>query len=171
MQPLENWIGHELRWVQPQAFKMNYELQTPQGTAAILTFKGWFNTLAVGESGEGNWLFNRPGFWQDRVTIQDERTGGNVAVFRRNIWKGGGILEVGFGRIIKVTTNFWQTRLVFQTESDIPILAYDIKGVFRTSATLTIEPHATQVPELAWLVMLGWYLVVMMRRDSAAAAA
>jgi hypothetical protein len=171
MQPLENWIGRELHWVQPQAFKMNFELQTAQGTLATLNFKGWLNTLAEGESGDGTWLFNRPGFWQNRVTIQDAKTGSEVAVFRRNLWKGGGTLEVGYGRTIAVTTNFWQTRLVFQSESGIPILVYDIKGVFRTSASLTIEPHAAQVPELAWLVMLGWYLVVMMRRDSAAAAA
>jgi uncharacterized membrane protein YccF (DUF307 family) len=34
-----------------------------------------------------------------------------------------------------------------------------------------IEPQAVNLPELPWLVMFGWYLALMLHRDSAAAAA
>jgi uncharacterized membrane protein YccF (DUF307 family) len=41
----------------------------------------------------------------------------------------------------------------------------------RLSATVTIEPQAANLPELPWMVMLGWYLMVMMHMESASAVA
>lgn len=171
MRRFADFIGSELSWVQPNAFKLEYELRSLEDVAATLRFKSSFRTTAVGDCGEGSWTFRRPGFWQTTTVVQDALTEAEIAVFKRNFWKGGGTLEFGFGRRLLARTNFWQTALTFQAEDGAPIVQYQLSGVMHSSAAVTIGLNAANLPELPWLVMLGWYLAVMMRRDSAAAAA
>ena len=44
-------------------------------------------------------------------------------------------------------------------------------GIVHLSAELEIELAARKWAELPWIVMLGWYLLVMMQSDATAAAA
>ena len=69
------------------------------------------------------------------------------------------------------TTNMWQTNLEFKTESGEPLLRLKSAGLLHHFATVEIQQQAIGLGELPWLVMLGWYLIVMMNLDAAAAAA
>jgi hypothetical protein len=42
------------------------------------------------------------------------------------------------------------------------------QGVIRHSATVTLRPGAANLPELPFVVLLGWYLAFMTRNDVAA---
>jgi hypothetical protein len=93
-------------------------------------------------------------------------------MFKNNTWKGGGTLVLADGRKYLVNTNFWQTQYEFKTETGERLFGYtNIGGVMHLSARVQIEPQVVNLPELPWLVMFGWYLALMMHRDSAAAAA
>jgi len=108
------------------------------------------------------------GLW---LSVRPCETESDLASFRNNTWSGGGTLELADGRSFRISTNFWQTRLELISDRDEIILSYtDIGGFFRRSANMTIESQSALLPELPWIVMLSWYLVVMMYRDSAAAA-
>jgi hypothetical protein len=39
------------------------------------------------------------------------------------------------------------------------------------TATVTIQPPARKMPELPWLVMLGWYLAILAAEEAGAVAA
>lgn len=172
MEPIQKYIQKELLWNQPSPFKEEYELLSGDDLLGRLHFRSSWGTLAVAESASGCWTFKRVGFFSTRVTIRRCDSETELASFRNNTWSGGGTLEMGDGRIFRASTNFWQTKLELVTEQDEVILRYsDIGGFFRRSANLTIDPSAGRVAELDWVVMLSWYLMVMMYRDSAAAAA
>lgn len=92
----------------------------------------------------------------------------DIAMFRNNTWSGGGSLELPDGRKFLATTNFWQTSFELKTEADETLVRFKTRGLLHLSATVEIQPDAAAMPELPWLVMFGWYLVVMMHMDSAA---
>jgi hypothetical protein len=62
--------------------------------------------------------------------------------------------------------------MAFLNEKDQTLLRYpDIGGLFRGTVNVQILPDAAGIEKLSGLVMLSWYLVVMMHRDSGTAAA
>jgi hypothetical protein len=164
-------IGKELEWVQPSAWKMEYELHAGNELIATLRFRSSFGSFATAESADGCWTFKRVGFWQTRVTIRGCESDTNIAMFRNNTWSGGGTLELSDGRKILATTNLWQTNLEFKTEEGATLIRLKTAGLVHLSAKVEIQPHADGLPELLWIVMFGWYLAVMMHMDSAATVA
>ena len=93
MMKMAELIGRELKWVQPHALKMEYELRAGEMLAATLHFRSSFGSFATATSADGSWTFKRVGFWQTRVTVRTSGTETDLAVFRNNTWSGGGTLE------------------------------------------------------------------------------
>lgn len=171
MRKINELIGAELVWRQPNALKMEYELLANNQTAATLRFRSSFGTLATAESADGCWTFKRVGFWKPHVTIRVCGAETDMARFHHNTWTGGGTLELPDRRRYSASTNVWQTNLEFKTESDTALVRLKNGGVFRLTAQVEILPTAQGLPETPWIVMLGCYLVVMLSIDSAAATA
>lgn len=169
MKRLADLISRELKWTQPGVFKMNYELLAGDETCATLRFRSSFGSLATGESADGCWTFKRAGFFQTRITIRVCGAETDIAVFRNNTWSGGGALELPDGRKLLATTNFWQSNLEFKTESGEPLVRFKSGGLLHLSAAVEIHKPAVELVELPWVVMLGWYLIVMMNMDAATA--
>ncbi len=170
MQKIGQVSGHELRWLQPSAGKMEYELRSRGEVVATLKFRGLFGTLATAESGDGCWTFKRVGFWQNRASIRACGSDTDLAVFKNNTWDGGGTLEFSDGRKFKGTTNFWMTSFEFKTETDEPLVRFKYGGVFRRSADVEISRLARGISEVSLFVLFGWYLVIMLNRDAEAGA-
>jgi len=171
MKTMTDLVGTELEWVQPNALKMHYELREGEERAAALRFRSSWGTFATAESPEGCWTFKRTGFWQTRVTIRACGSENDLAVFKHNTWSGGGTLEYRDGRRFQATTNFWQTRLDWSIENGETLVRFHTHGLIRIAARVEILAAAVQQPELALMIALGWYLIVMMYNDSAAATA
>ena len=163
-------IGRELKWAQPSAWKMEYELRADDELIATLRFRSSFGSFATAESADGCWTFKRVGFWHTRVTIRGCGSDVDIAAFKNNTWSGGGTLEFSDGRKMLATTNLWQTNFEFKTEAGETLVRFNIGGLVHLSATVEIDPGASGLPELPLIVMLGWYLAVMMYMDSAASA-
>lgn len=164
--------GHELKWTQTHATKMEYALCAGDVEAATLRFRSSFGTFATGTSADGVWTFKRVGFTQTKVTIRASEAHVDLAAFKNNTWSGGGTLELPDGRKYPANTNFWATRYDFTTEAGEPMISYTkIKGMLHMSSETVIHPIARDVPEVPWMVMLGWYLTIMMYVDSSVMAA
>ncbi len=164
-------IGQELRWTQPHALKMDYEMRAGEEIAATLRFRSSFGSFATAASADGTWTFKRVGFWQTRVTVRAAGAEADQAVFKNNTWNGGGTLELPGGRKYPANSNFWATRYEFRRETGEPLISYtNIRGVMRISSQVEIHGPAQEIAEMPWLVSLGWYLMVMLYMDSAGAA-
>jgi hypothetical protein len=161
-------IGRKLEWLQPSAWKMEYELRSGDELIATLRFRRSFGSFATAESADGCWTFKRVGFWQTRVTIRRCGSETDIAIFKNSTWSGGGTLELPDGRKVLATTNLWQTDFEFKTEAGEPLIRFKPGGLVHLSATVEIQRDAVGVPELPWVVMLGRYLTVMMYLDTAA---
>ena len=164
--------GQGLKWVQHHALKMEYELRAGDTVAATLRFRSSFGSFATAASADGSWTFKRVGFWQTKATVRASGAETDLAVFKNNTWSGGGTLELPDGRKYPANTNFWATQYEFKTETGEVLISYrKIGGLLHLSAAVEIYTPAKDIAEMPWMVLLGWYLTVMMYRDSTAAAA
>jgi hypothetical protein len=170
MQKITELIGQELRWTQPHALKMDYELRARDVIVATLHFRSSLGSFATAVSAEGSWTFKRVGFWQTGVTIRAAGAETDLAMFKNNSWSGGGRLELPDGRKYPANTNFWSTQYEFMRETGEPLISYrHIGGVLHMSSLVEIHGLSKEVVEMPWLVSLGWYLTIMLHMDSAGA--
>lgn len=168
---LAELIGQELKWVQPNALKREYDLHAGNVIAATLSFQSAVGSLATATSGDGSWTFKRVGFWQTKVTIRASEAATDLAIFKNNTWSGGGALELADGRKYLANTNFWATQYEFTTETGETLFRYKkVAGVLHVSGLVEIAPRMRDIAEMPWMVLLGWYLVMMMQMDSGTAA-
>ena len=164
-------VAHtELHWKQPHLFDSTYEFVSGDEPVATLEFRTTFGSFATARTGDGSWTFKRVGFWRRRATVREEGAPNDLAVFEHDTWSRGGTLTIAGGPAIRVTTNLWQSRIEFLLEDDTVLFRYRTEGIMRHGAELEMEQAGARMKELPWLLAFGWYLVVMMRHDSATTA-
>jgi hypothetical protein len=169
MMKIADLIGQELKWVQPNALKMEYELRLGDMVAGALRFRSQFGTFATATCDDGRWTFKRVGFWQTKATIRTSGSETDVAVFKNNTWGGGGTLELPDGRKYLANTNSWASQYEIKTEAGQELISFrKIGGMLHISSKVEIHALAKDIAELPWMVLLGWYLTVMMYMDYAA---
>jgi hypothetical protein len=163
--------GQRMKWVQPSGWTMKFRLEATGQPVASLEFRSMLGSFATGESEDGAWTFKRTGFIRTGVTIRKRDEDADVARFANSTWSGGGTLHLSDGRTLRASTNLWQSQIVFELDSGERLLAFRSGGILHLSAEIEIEPAGSKLPELPWMVMLGCYLLVMLRSESGGAAA
>jgi hypothetical protein len=172
MRSLRERTGSELQWTQPSAMHMDYELKDGDDVVLTLKFRSLTGSHATLEGPDGCWTFKRVGYFRPRVTIRRCNEEKELGVFRNNTWANGGALELPDGRRFEANSNFWMTGYEFKSEAGDTLVAYrSIGGVFHASSRVEFDAAARSLPELPWLVGLGWYLVILMQLDAGATSA
>lgn len=162
----------QLHWTQPSFLIRDYELRLNDEIFSTLQFRTLSGSFATGENADGCWTFKRVGFFQAHVTIRECAAAGiEIAKFKNNTWTSGGTLTLANGRNILVTTNFWKTHLDIQTEAGEVLVHLHTKGFWKKSAEVSVTPKGLETPELSWLILFAWYVIVMMQMDEAALGA
>ena len=169
MRPLSEVAGQELLWVQPAVLKKQHELRAGNDVVATLTFQR--GSLADAESADGHWTFKREGFWNPRVTARVAGSDTDIAVFRPR-WMGGGTLEFPDGHAQHLSSaNFWQSEWVWK-ETQEPLIRFKGRqGFMKAKGQVEVAPEAAGRPDLAFLILLGWYLILLHAEDAAASTA
>jgi len=169
---IAEFVGQVLKWVQPNGTRLEYELRAGDEVIATLRFRSSFGSFATATCAEGTWTFKRVGFFHTKDTIREHESATDLAFFENNTWKGGGTLQFPDGRKYPANTNFWSTHYEFTMDSGEPLISYSkIGGFLHMSSATEIHPIAKNIPEMPWMVMLGWYLTLMMYMDSSASTA
>ena len=168
MRPISEIAGQELLWVQPAVFSREHELRAGDDVVATLRFQR--GSLADAEAAGGHLTFKRQGFWQPRVTVRTAGSDADLAVFHPR-WVGGGALEFPDGRAVRLSSaNFWQSEWLWQ-DNEKPLIRFKGRhGLIKARGGVEIQPEAVALPDLAMLVLLGWYLILLHAEDSAAAS-
>lgn len=170
MLKISNLTNEPLKWVQP-VMRQEYELRFGGSLVAVLNFRNAWSNKAIAKSGDGSWVFQRVGFWQDRAVIQEKGSAYDLAEFSRTSWKRTGTLAFSHGRLFKATTNMWLTQMVWSGENGVPLIRFDhISGFFKRKADVEILSTAKNLPELPLLVLFGWYQILILIREAAAAS-
>lgn len=168
----------KLEWVQPRSREERFELRFEGAVYATLTFRSAFGTLAVAETGEGRWSFKRIGFLQPRVTVRILDQPLNLAVYQPKLL-GEGLLTFHDGRSLAWRPgNFWATEWGFIDDRGAMIMKFHtgveqekLSDIFKMQAT--VELGSTDAFREGWsfLSALGFYLLILHRKDVAVTTA
>lgn len=167
--------GGTLLWRQPAITEEGYTLHLRDAqdapVIARLRWQGSFTTQALAETGAGSWTFERSGSWRPSVAIHDAHSGAECGLYTS---KGsGGILTLTGGWTFQWSaTNFWRSNWQW-TGRDGQLLARltNQRRFVRQQGLVEVPATAWTAPELALLVILGWYLMLLQSKDNAAVIA
>ena len=166
---IRDLAGNTVIWRQPSQLRQEYEMVSGDEVVATLRWRKNVGTNAVARSPDGTWSFKAAGFLNPRVTIRLPNSDYDFAIFRpRNT--GEGVLEaMADQRYTWRCINFWQnTWAFFDAEGDRLLTIKPDSASPKLGAQLTIELKASAHQEIGYLVILGWYLMVLMAEDAVA---
>lgn len=164
MHPINTFVGQDLSWVRLSSDRRAYELRV--GEEVIATLRWQKGSLAEAAAAEDHWTFKRADFWHPRVTVRTPGSDADLAIFHAN-WAGGGLLELPQGRRLRWgAANFWRSEWAWQDADGSPLVRFS-GGQRHTSVEGHVElaPASAALPDLALLVLLGWYLLLLHARD------
>lgn len=78
---LDQTVGHELVWRQPETFRRFYQLTCNGSELATVRFEKRSGLLATAECGQRKWTFRRTGFLATRVSIRQAGAETDLATF------------------------------------------------------------------------------------------
>jgi hypothetical protein len=169
MKPISEFTGQELHWMQPSGLNRSYELHSEEELLATLRFRG--GTLADVETSDGRWTFKRQGFWRQQITVRPAGSDDDIAVFRPH-WTGGGNFMAGDGTGVEfASASFWHSEWSWKDHGNVVVTYRGPRGLIKAEAAMEVAPAAREVPNLAMLAALGWYLILLFGRDMAASTA
>lgn len=179
MRPIAEVLALPLAFLQPRAIERSYELRAGGELVATLEFQSSFGSLAVAHAAAETFTFKRVGFFSPRATARREGSERDLAVYTPR-WTGrDGELVLASGEPLHFgPANFWGTRFAFGDADGRTLTTFGpepevhrFSDLFRTQAVVRVDPAAAVRPDLALLVLFGWYLVILRHQDAAEGAA
>jgi hypothetical protein len=163
--------AYELEWTQPSALSNNFELKAGDSVAATLVFQKVFGSLAVGHTAADAWTFKRRGFLRATIGARVEGQESDIAVYEPN-WSGtkGAITLSGGASYQWHSASFWGSEWQLVNPAGAAVYTLKTRGVFHHGAVVKVEPAGREDPNLAWLLLLGWHIVILHMQDSSHAA-
>ena len=170
MRPIADVADQALVWHQTARLKRNFELRAGDEVVATLRFQR--GTLADAEAANVRWTFKREGFWHRRVMIRLLGSDADSGAVQLS-WRGGGTLALSDGRTIRLAAaNVWRSEWIWAENQDAPLVRFKSRqGFMKLEGQVDVLGRGVKPDELALLVILGWYLIVLNAEDSAAASA
>jgi hypothetical protein len=170
MKAIREFAGQPLMWVQPRTMKQRFELRCGDEVLAVMQWQSSWRSGAAAETAEGSWFYKRQGF-RRRVIIEPNGADPPTPTLSRR-WTGSATLSFPDGHsYLWKRSGFWGIKRAWTTPEGTLLLGFKTKyGLLKTGGEVAIDPFAASLPELALLVSLGWYMMVMEARDAAAAA-
>jgi hypothetical protein len=154
----------DLAWKQTGYCHGEYELRAGDETVATLCWRG--GSLAIAETADGRWSFERPRYRRSWVSVRTAGSGTEIAVFSSH-WTGVGTLEMAGGRLFHWSaTNLWRSRWVWREADGKELVRFRSRQRLRLSGLVERSQGAAALPEFDLLVTLGWYLLVIRAQDS-----
>jgi hypothetical protein len=160
MKALNDAIGQEVEWVHPHRLRSEYELRAGDELFARLSWKGAFPASVQAETSEGTWVIERKGL---RQTITLRLLGAHSAP--PSLKRGGSgqaTLRFPDGRAYTwQCTSGWHGVWAWHTPEGTTLLH------LTRGRQVHLEPAARDLPELAILAVLGWYLQKQQEEEAA----
>jgi hypothetical protein len=179
MEPLMDHLEDRLFWMQPKAMRRSYELRAVKSTVGTLEFETPFGSRATARADGKVWSFKRMGFFKPRITVRAAERTEDIAVYRPK-WSGSeGELNLSDGRRYNWTiANFWATRFEIRDAQGQTLISYTsgsaeaaLTDLFKNQSEVAITDAGRSTADIDLLVLMGWYLIVLQREDSAAITA
>jgi hypothetical protein len=159
-----------LEWKQPGAFSRSYELRAGDSLLATLHFVKMLGSLAEATIQGSQWTFKRSGFLSPKVTARVAGSEADIALYEPNWSSTKGLFRLAGGEVLDFrAANFWGSEWSLSSSRGDMLLRYHTKGMLHAGAELEVSPAARERPDLALMLLLTWYVLVLHREDGSTA--
>jgi hypothetical protein len=166
-----------LSCLQPKTLDRYFELRDNGEIVATLAFESKSGTLATARTADGTWTFKRVGFLNPHITVRCAGDDQDLAVYEPRLL-GGGILSFPQGLKMKwKPTSFWGNSWSFVLSDENILVGFKsglehnkLADIFKTQATVDINPIPYVKKYLTMLAAFGMYLILMEHEESASDA-
>lgn len=156
-------IGDDVRWVQTGRGKRTFELRSGESgerASATLEWRGGYGAVGAWADGQ-RYRFSREGWLRPRVVVRADGSEAPIATMMRQ----GGTLACVAGPVFT-----WRKPERWTHERDWVDAAGHVVIRFHPgggqTAVAVVAPPAEPLPELALLMLLGQYLIVLAAREA-----
>lgn len=177
MESIQQYLGQELRWVQPSMTSMSYELQAPEiGTPlATMRWETMWAARAEGYTNDGMYYLDRRGLFNINVQVREQKEADPVAILKPH-WNYNGTLTFTNGnRFEWKSTSMWQSEWKWESSEGGQLMNFrphqTWKNMMKAEAVVLIDPAAADFPEMPVLALLGWYQMILQYFDASGAVA
>ncbi|HEY3174142.1 MAG TPA: hypothetical protein VGK94_00105 [Candidatus Polarisedimenticolia bacterium] len=169
MKRLAEAAAGDLVWTRTARFSRAWELRSGDEVVASLTWPSTFSSRAVAVADGARWEFLREGTFRARVVLRDGAGGPEPARFERRFGGGGEIVFPDGRRLLWSRGGLIRSTWSFTTSDGFPVVTFSSElRWFRSIERLQIDETARSLSELPLLALVGWYLVILTRRNRAA---
>jgi hypothetical protein len=164
MNSMNECKDQELQWVHPNKFKGEYELRGSDEVFVRFHLNGAFGSRQiVAETANDKWIIKRKGFGQT-ITILAFDSQAELATIKRSISGKSTLLTLDGREYRWRCASFWRDVWTWINNEDTP-LVHLIRG-----SRIQLEPDAHDLPDLALLATIGWYLHKQQEEEATVAA-
>lgn len=168
MKKLSDYLGEELKIFQYSIWKREFDLLSGDELIAKLSYPKFFSDLAELKTGDEELEFYRPKFFKRDVDIRKKGYQNPFAHFKNNFWERKGALELPRGTRIIMKFGFFRKQAeIYLGENELLVSMFG-RFSLRERSQIIIEKRSDIIDEYPWIIMLGFYLAQLMKRNSAA---
>ena len=161
-----------LSWVRPRVLRREYHVVANRELVGTLRWPRRWSSLAIAESADGRWTFQRFGLFRCNVCVRVDGRSADAAVFLTGWW-GNGVLDLGAGRRYRWRrAGLWHPWWVFTDARGVGVVRCRSRLTFsRTRGRIEVTPSVLPEPDIPLLVLLGVYRLIERARRAAARGA
>jgi hypothetical protein len=168
MKKISDYLGEELRIFQKSIWKRDFELRSGDELIARLYYPKFFSDLSEVTLQEETYEFYRPKFFSRDVDIRKKGYQNPFAHFKNNFWGSKGVLELPRGTRLNMKFGFFRKQAeIYLGENELLVSILN-KFSIKERCEVVIEKQSEIIDEFPWILMLGFYLAQLMKRNSAA---
>jgi hypothetical protein len=150
--------------------KRHYTLDMGAHGKATIQYQSAFCKNAIGFINEDKWKFTRKGFWKRELEIEADQS----PYTKTNIKFGWGnkmtLRAPDNNQYHFKSTGFWRTRWIWSDAAGKQLMEIKSNGYSRSRRGL-VTLNQPWSPTLSWLLMVGWFQLVIWEEQTAAAVA
>lgn len=168
MKTISDYIGRQIKLIQPSFFKNYYELRCGDELLAEMNQPKFLSTNALTSGMFGQWEFYRPSFWRLDVAVREKYKELPIAKFVREGLKQKGIIELPKGERLNLIFRKFVFSFEIQNEMGFILVRFKKKFSFKTNIEIEIEKTSELINKYPWVILLACYIVIQIDRRSKA---
>lgn len=172
MKSLKYLVHKNLLWKQPKFLVDHFQLFAGDDFLAELYWTKWFSDRAFARCPQGNWFFDRVGFFRRRVVAMEADSGDEIASLELG-WLNEGQVRLVNGEIFQwYRTGAWGDTWVMANEDGGTLFVIRFgTHWFKHQANVALRKSAKKRPDLVLLLCFAMYLGFCNIQDTAGVVA
>jgi hypothetical protein len=167
MKKISDYLGVELKLYQNSILKREFELKSGDDLIAKLYYPKFFSDLTELKIWEETYEFYRPKFFKRDVDIRKKGYHNAFAHFKNNFFGSKGTLELPRGIRLNMKFGFFRKQAeIYLGENELLVSILNRFSI-KERSEIVIEKQSEIIDEHPWIIMLGFYLAQLMKRNSA----